>query len=48
MDYAEITVDPKFHRHLIGKGGVNSEYSVTAWFIHLWTVQETLFKRCIY
>uniref|UniRef100_A0A8C7ZDS2 Vigilin n=1 Tax=Oryzias sinensis TaxID=183150 RepID=A0A8C7ZDS2_9TELE len=23
MDYAEITVDPKFHRHLIGKGGVN-------------------------
>lgn len=26
MDYAEISVDPKFHRHLIGKGGVNSEY----------------------
>lgn len=25
MDYAEITVDPKFHRHLIGKGGVNSK-----------------------
>uniref|UniRef100_A0A674P2N1 Vigilin n=1 Tax=Takifugu rubripes TaxID=31033 RepID=A0A674P2N1_TAKRU len=23
MDYTEITVDPKFHRHLIGKGGVN-------------------------
>uniref|UniRef100_A0AAX7UVW2 Vigilin n=1 Tax=Astatotilapia calliptera TaxID=8154 RepID=A0AAX7UVW2_ASTCA len=23
MDYAEISVDPKFHRHLIGKGGVN-------------------------
>nr|XP_014346494.1 PREDICTED: vigilin isoform X1 [Latimeria chalumnae]XP_014346495.1 PREDICTED: vigilin isoform X1 [Latimeria chalumnae] len=23
MDYAEITVDPKFHRHLIGKGGAN-------------------------
>lgn len=29
MDYAEISVDPKFHRHLIGKGGVNSKYSVT-------------------
>lgn len=25
MDYAEISVDPKFHRHLIGKGGVNSK-----------------------
>lgn len=25
MDYAEISVDPKFHRHLIGKGGANSE-----------------------
>uniref|UniRef100_A0AAR2LA34 Vigilin n=1 Tax=Pygocentrus nattereri TaxID=42514 RepID=A0AAR2LA34_PYGNA len=23
MDYAEISVDPKFHRHLIGKGGAN-------------------------
>lgn len=23
MDYTEISVDPKFHRHLIGKGGVN-------------------------
>ncbi|KAG7514309.1 vigilin isoform X1 [Solea senegalensis] len=23
MDYAEISVDPKFHRHLIGKGGGN-------------------------
>ncbi|XP_070687677.1 high density lipoprotein binding protein a isoform X2 [Pempheris klunzingeri] len=23
MDYTEIIVDPKFHRHLIGKGGVN-------------------------
>ncbi|XP_013872122.1 vigilin [Austrofundulus limnaeus] len=23
MDYTEITVDPKFHRHLIGKAGVN-------------------------
>lgn len=28
MDYTEITVDPKFHRHLIGKGGVNSESSL--------------------
>ncbi|XP_062853273.1 high density lipoprotein binding protein a [Trichomycterus rosablanca] len=23
MDFAEISVDPKFHRHLIGKGGAN-------------------------
>uniref|UniRef100_A0A8C3G5H4 Vigilin n=1 Tax=Cyclopterus lumpus TaxID=8103 RepID=A0A8C3G5H4_CYCLU len=23
MDFTEISVDPKFHRHLIGKGGVN-------------------------
>lgn len=23
MDYTEISVDPKFHRHLIGKGGAN-------------------------
>ncbi|XP_068599138.1 high density lipoprotein binding protein a isoform X1 [Brachionichthys hirsutus] len=23
MDYTEISVDPKFHRHLIGKAGVN-------------------------
>lgn len=28
MDYAEISVDPKFHRHLIGKGGVNSKFIV--------------------
>lgn len=28
MDYAEISVDPKFHRHLIGKGGVNSKYRI--------------------
>lgn len=29
MDYTEISVDTKFHRHLIGKGGVNSKYSLT-------------------
>lgn len=29
MDYAEISVDPKFHRHLIGKGGANSKYGDT-------------------
>lgn len=28
MDYAEISVDPKFHRHLIGKGGANSKSHV--------------------
>ena len=25
MDYAEINVDPKFHKHIIGKNGSNSE-----------------------
>jgi transcription antitermination factor NusA-like protein len=25
MDYAEIEVDQKFHKHIIGKGGVNSK-----------------------
>lgn len=29
MDYTEIIVDPKFHRHLIGKGGANSKYMFT-------------------
>ena len=24
MDYTEISVDPKFHRHLIGKGGART------------------------
>uniref|UniRef100_A0A4W6D806 Vigilin n=1 Tax=Lates calcarifer TaxID=8187 RepID=A0A4W6D806_LATCA len=38
MDYAEISVDPKFHRHLIGKGGVNSKYTKD-WCADLWTVQ---------
>lgn len=32
MDYAEISVDPKFHRHLIGKGGVNSKHVVWVYF----------------
>lgn len=32
MDYAEISVDPKFHRHLIGKGGANSEYHAVFFF----------------
>lgn len=27
MDYAEIVVDQKFHKHIIGKNGVNSEYT---------------------
>lgn len=26
MDYAEINVDHKFHRHLIGKNGANSKW----------------------
>lgn len=26
MDYAEIEIDQKFHKHIIGKNGVNSKY----------------------
>lgn len=25
MDYTEINIDQRFHRHLIGKNGANSE-----------------------
>lgn len=28
MDYAEINVDHKFHRHLIGKNGANSKWDI--------------------
>lgn len=35
MDFTEISVDPKFHRHLIGKGGVNSKYHDTATEVQL-------------
>jgi len=27
MDYTEVIVDQRFHRHLIGKNGANSEYA---------------------
>ena len=27
MDYAEINVDQKYHRHIIGKGGASGKYS---------------------
>lgn len=27
MDYTEVIIDQRFHRHLIGKNGANSEYS---------------------
>jgi hypothetical protein len=26
MAFVEIQVDPKYHRHIIGKQGANSEY----------------------
>lgn len=29
MDYVEISIDHKFHRHLIGKSGANSEWGWT-------------------
>ena len=28
MDFAEIEIDQKFHKHIIGKNGVNSELSL--------------------
>ncbi len=38
MDFTEISVDPKFHRHLIGKGGANSEYSYMLFIAEImWT-----------
>lgn len=27
MDYTEVIIDQRFHRHLIGKNGANSEYN---------------------
>lgn len=27
MDYTEVIIDQRFHRHLIGKNGANSEYT---------------------
>lgn len=45
MDYAEISVDPKFHRHLIGKGGVNSKYSVA---VVLMCNEIWILKLCFY
>lgn len=28
MDYAEIKVEQKYHRHIIGKGGASGEYTI--------------------
>ena len=28
MDYAEIRVEQKYHRHIIGKGGASGEWSI--------------------
>lgn len=41
MDYTEISVDPKFHRHLIGKGGVNSKYSDTVKRLVYWIATKS-------
>lgn len=27
MDYTEVIIDQRFHRHLIGKNGANSEWT---------------------
>jgi len=32
MDFAEVHIDPRYHRHIIGKNGANGEY---IWFIRL-------------
>ena len=28
MDFAEIEIDQRFHKHIIGKGGANSKYII--------------------
>lgn len=35
MDYAEIKVDQKYHRHIIGKGGASGESSITLAILYL-------------
>ena len=44
MDYAEIKVDQKFHKHIIGKSGANSKYYLCSYWI-LWMVNYFL-KTC--
>ena len=42
MDYAEIHVDQKYHRHIIGKGGASGEYTAGP-CIHVMKSLEHLF-----
>jgi len=42
MDYAEINVDHKFHRHLIGKNGANSKWGA---FLILAVLRLFMFSR---
>ena len=44
MSYAELSVDAKYHKHIIGKGGANGErkyfgISSTGW--HIWSVKTS-------
>ena len=38
MDYAEIHVDQKYHRHIIGKGGASGEYEISLSHSHTLTL----------
>ena len=41
MSYAELSVDAKYHKHIIGKGGANGErkyFGMVGW--HIWSVKS--------
>uniref|UniRef100_A0A8C7FTN8 High density lipoprotein-binding protein n=1 Tax=Oncorhynchus kisutch TaxID=8019 RepID=A0A8C7FTN8_ONCKI len=41
MDYTDVNIDQRFHRHLIGKNGANSEYTHTHQYkVSVWIPQE--------
>ena len=41
MDFAEIHVDQKYHRHIIGKGGASGEYTCVQ------CIDQSLVTACI-
>lgn len=41
MDYTEVIIDQRFHRHLIGKNGSNSE--CTQLLVHVFNNRTSLF-----
>lgn len=44
MDFAEVTIDNKFHKHIIGKSGQNSKKSFIS-FLQYSKYMYTLRKR---